>query len=157
MAESIPRARSASSSTSAVRLPRLGEALAQWVRYLNLLDDAVEVALVGGALRVVVESEAPAPASHELCFAWCCVRHAPPRGVRSKVEAVRSPIGAGLVAARYRDFFGAACSSARATPSWCFARDAARAAAADRRREPARDFWCPPPNRSAALARRNRR
>ena len=53
--------------------PTLGEALQRWVRYLNLLDDAVEVALeVEGDrayLRVVRESEAPAPASHELCFA----------------------------------------------------------------------------------------
>jgi AraC-like DNA-binding protein len=43
------------------------------VRYLNLLDDAVEVALEIDAersyLRVVRDSEAPAPASHELCFA----------------------------------------------------------------------------------------
>ena len=53
--------------------PTLGDALRQWVRYLNLLDDAVEVALEIDAerayLRVVRESEAPAPASHELCFA----------------------------------------------------------------------------------------
>jgi AraC-like DNA-binding protein len=53
--------------------PTLGEALRQWVRYLNLLDDAVEVGLVddakGACLRVLRESEAPAPASHELCFA----------------------------------------------------------------------------------------
>lgn len=53
--------------------PTVGEALRQWVRYLNLLDDAVEVALVTEGdrtyLRVTRESEAPAPASHELCFA----------------------------------------------------------------------------------------
>src|SRR2546430_1623963 len=53
--------------------PTVGEALRQWVRYLNLLDDAVEVALVvegeRACLRVTRESEAPAPASHELCFA----------------------------------------------------------------------------------------
>jgi AraC-like DNA-binding protein len=53
--------------------PTLGDALRQWVRYLNLLDDAVEVALVSGGdracLRVTRESEAPAPGSHELCFA----------------------------------------------------------------------------------------
>jgi AraC-like DNA-binding protein len=51
----------------------LGEALAQWVRFLGILDDAVDVALVEegdrASLRVVRESEAPAPASHELCFA----------------------------------------------------------------------------------------
>jgi AraC-like DNA-binding protein len=53
--------------------PTLEAALRQWVRYLNLLDDAVEIGLVveGDAayLRVLAESEAPAPASHELCFA----------------------------------------------------------------------------------------
>jgi AraC-like DNA-binding protein len=53
--------------------PTLGEALRQWVRYLNLLDDAVTVGLVvegdRAYLRVERESEAPAPASHELCWA----------------------------------------------------------------------------------------
>jgi AraC-like DNA-binding protein len=51
----------------------LGAALAYWVRYLRILDDAVEVAIVEegdqAAVRVVTESDAPAPASHELCFA----------------------------------------------------------------------------------------
>jgi AraC-like DNA-binding protein len=59
--------------------PTLRGALTQWVRYLGILDDAVEVGLVDAgprcALRVVAESEAPAPASHELCFALV-VRHA---------------------------------------------------------------------------------
>jgi len=53
--------------------PTLGEALRQWVRYLGLLDDAVKVGLVverdRAYIRVLRESEAPAPASHELCFA----------------------------------------------------------------------------------------
>lgn len=53
--------------------PTLGGALRQWVRYLNLLDDAVTVALVvqgdRAYLRVDRESEAPAPAAHELCWA----------------------------------------------------------------------------------------
>jgi len=53
--------------------PTLEKALRQWVRYLGILDDAVEVGLVDVgdevALRVLTESEAPAPASHELCFA----------------------------------------------------------------------------------------
>src|SRR6267154_1052392 len=44
--------------------PTLGDALRQWTRYLNLLDDAVEVALEvdddRAYLRVVRESEAPA-------------------------------------------------------------------------------------------------
>ena len=51
----------------------LGDALRQWVRFLNLLDDAVVVGLVDegahASVRVLAESEAPAPASHELCFA----------------------------------------------------------------------------------------
>lgn len=53
--------------------PTLGEALRQWVRYLNLLDDSVEVGVViegdRACLRVLRESEAPAPPSHELCYA----------------------------------------------------------------------------------------
>jgi AraC-like DNA-binding protein len=53
--------------------PTVGEALQRWVRYLNLLDDAVRVGLAidddHAYLRVELESEAPAPASHELCFA----------------------------------------------------------------------------------------
>ena len=53
--------------------PTLRAALLQWVRYLNLLDDAVTVALAidedRAYLRVERESEAPAPASHELCWA----------------------------------------------------------------------------------------
>lgn len=53
--------------------PTLGGALRSWVRYLNLLDDAVTVGLVvegdRAYLRVERESEAPAPASHELCWA----------------------------------------------------------------------------------------
>jgi AraC-like DNA-binding protein len=59
--------------------PTLDRSLRQWVRYLGILDDAVEVGLVDlgedVALRVLTESEAPAPASHELCFALV-VRHA---------------------------------------------------------------------------------
>lgn len=59
--------------------PTLRDALAQWVRYLRILDDAVEVALVTEgeetSLRVLVESDAPAPGAHELCFALV-IRHA---------------------------------------------------------------------------------
>jgi AraC-like DNA-binding protein len=58
--------------------PTLGDALRHWVRYLNLLDDAVVVGLVEEGehvcLRVLQESEAPAPASHELCFALLVAR-----------------------------------------------------------------------------------
>jgi AraC-like DNA-binding protein len=53
--------------------PTLRVALLQWVRYLNLLDDAVTVGVVideeHAYLRVERESEAPAPAAHELCWA----------------------------------------------------------------------------------------
>ena len=56
----------------------LGDALAQWVRYLNILNDAVTVALVEEGdhmvVRVVTDSEAPAPASHEMCFAILAAR-----------------------------------------------------------------------------------
>ena len=54
------------------------EALLRWVRYLNLLDDAVVVGLAieedRAYLRVEVESEAPAPGAHELCFALVAQR-----------------------------------------------------------------------------------
>jgi AraC-like DNA-binding protein len=60
-------------------VPTLGDGLAQWCRYLGILDDAVLVGLVDEgprtALRVIRESDAPAPASHELCFALV-VKHA---------------------------------------------------------------------------------
>ncbi len=91
--------------------PTLREALAQWVRYLGILDDAVEVALVdvpeGVALRVVVESEAPAPASHELCFALVLLNARrmttntlQPARVRFTHAASRADV------ARHRAFFG---------------------------------------------------
>jgi len=56
----------------------VGDALAQWIRYLNILNDAVKVGLVEegdrAAVRVLVDSEAPTPASHELCFALLATR-----------------------------------------------------------------------------------
>jgi AraC-like DNA-binding protein len=59
--------------------PTLHDALAQWCRYLRILDDTVKVGLIEVgtecSLRVITESEAPAPAAHELCFALV-VRHA---------------------------------------------------------------------------------
>lgn len=94
--------------------PTVGDALTQWVRYLGILDDAVEVALVdwGGdhrALRVTRESEAPAPASHELCFALV-VKHARAMlEAELEVESVRfvhRPRREDTVA-RHRAFFGA--------------------------------------------------
>jgi AraC-like DNA-binding protein len=53
--------------------PTLGEALRQWVRYLNLLDDTVAVSLEVEEDRAILlvegEGEAPAPAAHELRWA----------------------------------------------------------------------------------------
>ncbi len=91
--------------------PTLRHALEQWVRYLGILDDAVEVALVDErnetVLRVVTESEAPAPASHELCFALV-VHHARamlgpafPGAEARFTHRVGEP-----QAARHRAFFG---------------------------------------------------
>ena len=58
--------------------PTVRAALLQWVRYLNLLDDAVVVGLAvegdRACLRVEVESEAPAAGAHELCFALVAQR-----------------------------------------------------------------------------------
>jgi AraC-like DNA-binding protein len=56
----------------------VGEAVRQWVRYLNILDEAVHVGVVqegeSFAIRVLDESEAPAPSSHELCFGVIAAR-----------------------------------------------------------------------------------
>lgn len=72
---------------------RLDAAIERWVRYLGLLDDAVKVELVDAegtrALRVVAESEAPAPASHELCFALIARRAGPLVGPRFSIREVR--------------------------------------------------------------------
>lgn len=93
--------------------PTLREALLQWVRYLTLLDDAVEVGLVdsGGraSLRVLLESEAPAPASHELCFALV-KKHAQSMTIgKFHCTAIRfahrAPSSDARLLARYRDFF----------------------------------------------------
>ena len=90
--------------------PTLRDAVRQWVRYLGILDDAVTVDLVDlgsqGAVRVVTESEAPAPASHELCFALLVLRardlvpgrHRPALA-RFRHRAARADLG------RYRAFF----------------------------------------------------
>jgi AraC-like DNA-binding protein len=87
-------------------------ALVQWCRYLSILDGAVKVELVdlGGpaAFRVTRESHAPAPASHELCFA-VLVRHA--RAMLAeplRVSRVRfAHEGSGELLTRYRAFFNA--------------------------------------------------
>jgi AraC-like DNA-binding protein len=93
--------------------PTLGEALRQWVRYLNLLDDAVEVALVvegdRAYLRVVRESEAPAPASHELCFALLARQARQLSTVPFRITAVElvHPAAEAGAPARYRAWFDA--------------------------------------------------
>jgi len=91
--------------------PTVGAALRQWVRYLNLLDDAVAVGLVvegdRALLRVERESEAPAPASHELCWALVA-RHARElSSVPFRLTAVELAHAAPADAAPYRAFFGA--------------------------------------------------
>lgn len=107
--------------------PTLGDALRQWVRYLNLLDDAVEVGLVEegphACLRVLHESEAPAPASHELCFALVVARarmmcERPPR-VRSVDFTHRAPGDA----TAYERWFGAPVRFGAATTQLVLPRD----------------------------------
>jgi AraC-like DNA-binding protein len=91
--------------------PTLGDALRRWVRYLNLLDDAVEVALVTegdrACLRVTRESEAPAPASHELCFALVARQAAQLSAVPFRVAAVDFAHHTTGDVARYRAWFDA--------------------------------------------------
>jgi AraC-like DNA-binding protein len=91
--------------------PTVHEALRQWVRYLGILDDAVEVALVDGgadvALRVTLESEAPAPPSHELCFALVLLnsRRLVPGRIEPRAVRFTHRVPSGQLA-RYRAFFG---------------------------------------------------
>jgi AraC-like DNA-binding protein len=93
--------------------PTLREALLQWVRYLTILDDAVEVGLVdspgGASLRVLAESEAPAPASHELCFALVKKTAQSMSSGPFRLAGVRfdhrAPSADPKLLARYRDFF----------------------------------------------------
>jgi AraC-like DNA-binding protein len=87
------------------------DALEQWCRYLAILDDAVDVGLVDHgehtSLRVLRESEAPAPASHELCFALVVARArelAPGVHVSEVRYAHRTN---DAVVARHRKFFDA--------------------------------------------------
>jgi AraC-like DNA-binding protein len=72
--------------------PTVGDALRRWVRYLNLLDDAVVVGLAvegdRAYLRVEVESEAPAPGAHELCFALVAQRSRQLSAVPFRIAAV---------------------------------------------------------------------
>ncbi|MEJ7603396.1 MAG: AraC family transcriptional regulator [Kofleriaceae bacterium] len=91
--------------------PTLGEALRQWVRYLNLLDDAVTVGLVverdRAYLRVERESEAPAPASHELCWALVAKYARELSQVPFRVLSVELAHAAPADAAAYRAWFDA--------------------------------------------------
>jgi AraC-like DNA-binding protein len=89
----------------------VGEALRQWVRYLNLLDDAVTVALVTEGdrayLRVERESEAPAPASHELCWALVAKQTRELSTVPFRLHAVELAHRAPGDVAAYRAWFDA--------------------------------------------------
>jgi AraC-like DNA-binding protein len=95
--------------------PTLGDALRLWTRYLNLLDDAVKVGLViegeRASLRVLVESEAPAPASHELCFAVVVAHARAVCGARFRPVSVRfshrAPSVAPEAVSAYEAWFGA--------------------------------------------------
>jgi AraC-like DNA-binding protein len=91
--------------------PTLGEALRQWVRYLNLLDDAVTVGLAvegdRAMLRVEVESEAPAPASHELCFALVAQQARALSTVPFRITAVELTHRCAADPAIYRKWFDA--------------------------------------------------
>jgi AraC-like DNA-binding protein len=93
--------------------PTLRDAVRHWVRYLGILDDAVVVGMVDlgshEALRVLTESEAPAPGSHELCFALL-VRRARDlvAGPLPGVEARFSHRAGTKELPRYEAFFGGA-------------------------------------------------
>ena len=91
--------------------PTIGEELRQWVRYLNLLDDAVTVALViegdRAYLRVERESEAPAPASHELCWALVAKQARELSTVPFRLHAVELAHRAAGDVATYRAWFDA--------------------------------------------------
>lgn len=89
----------------------VGDALRQWVRYLNLLDDAVLVTLELGDehvyLQVKKESEAPAPAAHELCFALVALRMRQLAAAPFRVTAVELSHPAPADPAIYRAWFDA--------------------------------------------------
>jgi AraC-like DNA-binding protein len=89
----------------------LGDALRQWVRYLNLLDDAVEVGLDvdddRAYLHVARESEAPAPASHELCWALVARQARELSAAPFRLRAVELAHPAPDDVGRYRAWFDA--------------------------------------------------
>jgi AraC-like DNA-binding protein len=102
----------------------LGDALAQWVRFLNLIDDAVQVALEGPKLKVVVESEAPAGASHELCFAMVVRQARELTGKPALVEHVRFTHRITAGAEKYTGWFGAPVSFSAKQTELVFAKHA---------------------------------
>lgn len=112
--------------------PTLRDAITRWVRYLGLLDDAVRVGLVAAtdrrdgesSLRVEEESEAPAPASHELCFAVIARHGAGMLGARFAVRSVRFTHRVREeVVERYERFFGCDVRFGAAHTEMLFARD----------------------------------
>jgi len=104
--------------------PTLGGALQRWVRYLNLLDDAVKVGLaVEGErayLRVELESEAPAPGAHELCFALVAKYARELSAVPFRLTGVELVHRAPPDVARYRTWFDAPVTFGAATNQLIF-------------------------------------
>jgi AraC-like DNA-binding protein len=111
--------------------PTLGDALRQWVRYLNLLDDAVVVGLVldgdRAYVRVERESEAPAPASHELCFALLAKQAHELCALPFRVTAVEFTHRAPTDVAVYRSWFDAPVTFGSAFTQIAFPRAALEA------------------------------
>jgi AraC-like DNA-binding protein len=111
--------------------PTLGGALQRWVRYLNLLDDAVKIELAveddRAALRVVLESDAPAPGAHELCFAMVAKHARQLSAVPLRLIGVELVHRAPSDAARYRTFFDAPVTFGAKTNQLVFTRAALEA------------------------------
>lgn len=88
------------------------EALRRWVRYLNLLDGEVDVALVTDdelgetSLEVVVESRTPAPHAHELCFGLVARQLRELAGDRARSRKVELSHALGGALEAYTAFFG---------------------------------------------------
>lgn len=126
MAEAIPAGAFGIVEYVCRSAPTVGEALRQWVRYLNLLDDAVVVGLVvdgdRACVRVEQESEAPAPASHELCFALLARQARALSTVPFRLAGVELAHRAPGDVARYRKWFDAPVTFGAATTQLVFPR-----------------------------------
>ena len=92
--------------------PTLGDALRQWVRYLNLLNDSVDVELIiendqHACVRVVTDSHDPSPAAHELCFAMLLAQAKTLSAMPFKATAIDFVHRAPSDIAPYRKWFDA--------------------------------------------------